>query len=169
MKRSQLTRRPKSAKQPWTHAAAPPKPARKRVPPVSAKRAKDNARLAAHIATLPDYCQCPLSGLWWKRSDCVHHHPAGRRKAAFLFVVPIPPGLHEWIHEHGKRAEAKGLLFPGRNRRNITYLDALEMLKLVPYPRTYAECVKLWGLTLGESYAADDSDSPDTTQSPAPN
>lgn len=160
MKRSPLTRKPKKEKKPsLNHPALPPKKpvkpvsAKKRVPirQVSKRRSQDNLDYVKHKKSLPEICIDPLTGEKFNREEGEPHHPAGRRKTSFLFVVPVLPSTHHQIHEMPKQAELDGLLWPGRNSKVFTPADAYELLKLVPHPETFLICIQLWEKTLNPS------------------
>lgn len=63
------------------------------------------------------------------------HHPAGRRKDAFLFTVMLHPHCHRKVHDNPK--ESKGLLWKGRNSRQLTYADAITIVASWPSPQQY--------------------------------
>lgn len=67
------------------------------------------------------------------------HHPAGRRKAAFLYTVMLAPGVHDLVHAEPAWAESVGLLWPGRNSKIFTLEDARELARLRPCLITYPE------------------------------
>ncbi len=157
VKRSNLVRKPKKEKKPsLNHPVVAPEKAvkpvspKKRVPirQVSKRRSQDNVAYAKHKASLPEICIDPLTGEKFNRKDGEHHHPAGRRKTSFLFVVPVTHSTHMAIHERCKQAELDGLLWRGRNSKVFTPEDAYELLKLVPFPETFLICIQLWEKTL---------------------
>ena len=121
---------------------------RSKINPVSKKRQLSNRDYVAHKKRLPDPCQCPFTGKWGNLNDMEPHHPAGRRKGTFLFVVPVSREGHATIHEYPALAESVGLLFPGRNRKVCTVQDAMEMLALCHYPESYNLCINLWSQSI---------------------
>lgn len=157
MKRSNLVRKPKKEKKPsLNHPVVAPERAvkpvspKKRVPirQVSKRRSQDNLAYVKHKQSLPEICIDPLTGDRFNREEGEPHHPAGRRKTSFLFVVPVLHSTHAQIHEMPKQAELDGLLFRGRNSKVFTPDDAYELLKLVPHPETFLICIQLWEKTL---------------------
>ena len=105
-------------------------------------------RYRKHVSTLPLIVQDPKSGQILQLSKCELHHPAGRRKHTFLFVVPVSPETHRWIHENPHLAETLGLLWCGRNSKQFRHLDAIDLLSAVPYPETFKACLQAWAKTL---------------------
>jgi hypothetical protein len=66
------------------------------------------------------------------------HHPAGRRKAAFCFTVMLHHDCHHYrVHADPAWAEARGLLWKGRNRKSLTYADAVQLVAMWPFPQDY--------------------------------
>jgi hypothetical protein len=63
------------------------------------------------------------------------HHPAGRRKDAFLFTVMLHPQCHDKVH--ADPANAKGLLWKGRNSKKLTIEDANIIINSWPHPQQY--------------------------------
>jgi hypothetical protein len=67
------------------------------------------------------------------------HHPAGRRKAAFCFtfqVCEIP--CHKDIHANPNKATLLGLLWTGRNSKELKEADAKKLISSCPFPPEYA-------------------------------
>lgn len=48
------------------------------------------------------------------------HHPAGRHGTNILRYIYICPHCHDECHNNPKEATERGLLWPGRNTRDIT-------------------------------------------------
>lgn len=66
------------------------------------------------------------------------HHVAGRRKAAFCFYVLLHTACHRHVHQNPRSATADGLLWPGRNSKELTVADARELVLKMPYPAHYS-------------------------------
>lgn len=120
MKRSAIQRKPAKVKGPSCNhperAALPPsKPVAASKPKKRAsihnwspKRQKQAKEISAHIARFPDHVTDPSNGRNFMKCEADFHHPAGRRKAAFLFVVPLLPWVHAKVHADPKWAESVG-------------------------------------------------------------
>jgi hypothetical protein len=66
------------------------------------------------------------------------HHPAGRRKDAFLFTVILHAHCHRRVHSDPKWGSDRGLLWQGRNSKNLTQELAAELVESMPFPPLYA-------------------------------
>lgn len=127
-----------------------PKPPRRRrkLPPVSESRKTLSVAYRACYEAIPAYCQCPRCGLSLPKDQLERHHPAGRRKAAFLFTVQTCSPCHRWTHQNPKDAEDIGLLWSGRNSKALTLAAATELVLKQPYPALYSlDILKQFSLT----------------------
>jgi len=88
---------------------------------------------------VPDMVRDPVTGVLWPREAMERHHPAGRRKAAFLYTIMVTQETHQRIHANGEWAESVGLLWPGRNSKVFTLDDARFLAQLRPVKFTYPE------------------------------
>jgi len=156
MKRPSLTRKPAKVKGPSCNHPERIIPAsvrpvgtfkgkkRAKVRPVSSKRQNEAQELARHIARFPDILRDPITGGLVGKNLVEFHHPAARRKASFLFVVPVSSKTHRRIHENPKWATLVGMLWSGRNSKVFTEADAWKLLELVPYPGPMRLAIELW-------------------------
>ena len=130
----------------YEHPKAPRK--RRRLPPVSESRKALSVAYRACYEAIPACCQCPRCGLSLPKNQLERHHPAGRRKAAFLFTVQTCSPCHQWTHAHPKDAEAVGLLWPGRNSKTLTLAAATELVVRQRFPAMYSiDILKAFSLT----------------------
>ena len=130
----------------YEHPKAPRK--RRRLPPVSESRKALSVAYRAGYEAIPACCQCPRCGLSLPKNQLERHHPAGRRKAAFLFTVQTCSPCHQWTHAHPKDAEAVGLLWPGRNSKTLTLAAATELVVRQRFPAMYSlDILKAFSLT----------------------
>ncbi len=65
------------------------------------------------------------------------HHPAGRRKHAFLFTFMVCTECHHWAHANPAQAEEQGLLWKGRNSKTFTIEAAKELISRMTHPSQY--------------------------------
>jgi hypothetical protein len=156
MKRSFIQKKPAKVKVPSVNhpdrAALPPsKPVaasgakkRARIKPRSSKGKEDDAALARHVARFPDIIRDPFTGDLLAKNLAEFHHPAGRRKASFLFVIPVSPETHRRIHDNPKWATLVGMLWSGRNSKVFTESDAWKLLELCPFPQPMRLAIELW-------------------------
>ena len=97
---------------------------------------------------IPETVKCASCGLQGSKNDMERHHPAGRRKDAFLFYVLLHPDCHRIVHEQPELATLRNLLWKGRNSRVLTLSDAVELVQGMPHPPFYAiEVLKKWKQT----------------------
>lgn len=167
MKRSAIQRKPAKIKGPSLNhpdrAALPPcKPAvafqatkRARIKQQSPKGREDAAALSQHVARFPDIIRDPFTGELLAKNLAEFHHPAGRRKASFLFVIPVSPETHRRIHDNPKWATLVGLLWSGRNAKVFTESDAWRLLELSPFPQGMRLAIELWVSSNAERMRAD--------------
>jgi len=88
---------------------------------------------------VPDRVRDPITGVSGNKADFERHHPALRRKTAFLYTIMVTPKTHQRIHADGEWAESVGLLWPGRNSKVFTLDDARFLAQLRPVKMTYPE------------------------------
>ena len=116
------------------HTEAPRK--RRKTPPLSASR---KALLVAYRQAgeeIPIGAICPKCGQTVHNGE--RHHLAGRRKAAFLFTAMVHKACHDWIHANPKDAEAIGLLWSGRNSKELTSAAATKLVLKQNFPAFYS-------------------------------
>jgi hypothetical protein len=110
-----------------------------------AKATKSNTRKKLEVAykdsweKIPGVVSCAMCGKRDNKEAFSRHHPAGRRKAAFCFtfqVCEIP--CHKEIHENPSKATLLGLLWTGRNSKELTHADAETLINRCPFPPSYA-------------------------------
>jgi hypothetical protein len=70
------------------------------------------------VDSLPQQCVSCGEMLYHRMFD--RHHPAGRHGANILRYVMICRDCHNAAHNNPKEATRRGLLWPGRNTRDIT-------------------------------------------------
>ena len=106
---------------------------------------KQKARRKALEATyrlayesIPDNPQCAACGLPSAKDSQDRHHPAGRRKDAFLFTCQLCNECHRRVHDHPKLATLQNLLWKGRNSKVLSMADAVKLVEGMPFPPTYA-------------------------------
>ena len=125
-----------------------PKAPRKRRKPPTVSVSRKSLLVAYRQAgeAIPAGPQCPKCGLPVHAGE--RHHPAGRRKAAFLFTAMVHKACHDWIHAHPKDAEAVGLLWSGRNSKVLTLAAATELVLKQKFPAFYSiDILKAFSLT----------------------
>lgn len=88
---------------------------------------------------VPDQVRDPVTGALWSKEAMERHHPAGRRKDAFLYTIMLTPATHRLIHDAPDLGERWGLLWPGRNSKVFTLEDAKKLVSLRPVYMTYPE------------------------------
>jgi hypothetical protein len=82
--------------------------------------------------------KCACCGLSLRKMEGERHHPAGRRKAAFLFTVILHNRCHSRVHADPAWATANGLLWAGRNSKVLLFSDAVTLVNAMPFPPLYA-------------------------------
>jgi len=121
---------------------------RRKLPQVSESRKTLSVAYRACYEAIPACCQCPRCGLSLPKDQLERHHPAGRRKAAFLFTVQTCSPCHRWTHQNPKDAEAIGLLWSGRNSKVLTLAAATELVLKQRFPALYSlDILKQFSLT----------------------
>ena len=111
---------------------------RRKTPPLTKSR---KALLTAYKATydeIPTTMRCAACGAHLNRDEAERHHPAGRRKAAFLFTIMVHRACHERIHHDPQWANDCALLWPGRNSKTLTQAAAETLVMKMPFPPLYA-------------------------------
>ena len=112
---------------------------RRKKSPLSKTRRDLEARYKATYDDLPHSCRCALCGKVAPKEAMERHHPARRRKHAFLFTVQLcGQPCHHWVEHHGKQAEELGLLWKGRNSKNCNVDVVRELVHLMPFPPLYS-------------------------------
>ena len=96
------------------------------------------AAYKASYDEIEDTVKCAACGMLVSKTESERHHPAGRRKAAFLFTVQLCSKDHQRVHYDPKWATARGLLWSGRNSKVLSMADAITLVNSMPHPPLYA-------------------------------
>jgi hypothetical protein len=112
--------------------------ARRKRPPLTKLR---KALLEAYRASydeIPETVRCAACGLSLRKVEGERHHPAGRRKASYLFTVVVHGTCHEHIHHNPEWGTSRALLWRGRNSKTFTKAEAEILVMKMPFPPLYA-------------------------------
>lgn len=87
---------------------------------------------------IPAKVECAACKALRRKENCERHHPAGRRKAAFLFTFMLCPPCHKRVHDEPAWAQEQGLLWKGRNSKEFTADDARSLVSSTKGNTEYA-------------------------------
>lgn len=112
--------------------------ARRKRPAKSKTRKKLEEAYKASYDEIPDSIRCAACGASIRKENAERHHPAGRRKAAFLFTVMVHGSCHKRVHDDPKWGSDRGLLWSGRNSKTLDEKEAEILTMKMPCPPLYA-------------------------------
>jgi hypothetical protein len=111
---------------------------RRKKPQVSERHKAREEAYKASWEAIPETVRCAACGVALRKVDGHRHHPAGRRKASYLFTVVVHGTCHEHIHHDPEWGTARALLWRGRNSKTFTEAEAEILVMKMPAPPLYA-------------------------------